>query len=92
MIIAGGFSQLFQLLFFVLPPFAAVPAGAPLLLIAVKTGLEALVIYAPLKNADSTKNFLLFFPFVALLYPLYLFSAAFLGIFTGYNWKGRKFS
>ncbi len=92
LIIAGGFSQLFQLLFFVLLPFAAVPAGAPLLLIAVKTGLEALVIYAPLKNADSTKNFLLFFPFVALLYPLYLFSAAFLGIFTGYNWKGRKFS
>ncbi len=92
LITAGGLSQLFQLLFFVSLPFSALPPGIPLFLIAVKAGLEALVIYAPLKNAGSAKNFLLIFPFVALLYPLYLFSAAFLGIFTGYNWKGRSLS
>lgn len=92
LIIAGGLSQLFQLLFLATLPFAAFQPGLPLLLIATKTGLEALVIYAPLKNAGSEKNFLFIFPIVALLYPIYLFSAAFLGIFTGYKWKGRSLS
>lgn len=90
LIIAGGLSQLFQLLFISLPLFTSLSWGVPLLLILVKTVLEAQVIYAPLKNAGAVKNFLISFPFVALLYPLYLFSAAFLGIFTSDKWKGRS--
>lgn len=51
--------------------------------------LEGIAIYPILKRSRQEEGFIWRHFSVALCYPVYIISAAFLGIFVPYKWKGR---